>query len=191
VSGTAARRFRICCACPPDLAPIQSGHRLSLLANIEQFRGDRLRQSTCASIRTRDGARRGGAVVKRLVPASSQLILDTRELTVTEVTKRRRVCGARVPRRNAWVGRPFIREKGSIPGEGPGHRTSTGEQGEPSSFASEYETSPPTGLAGRRQEPAGRRQPFSVHPIRNPSEAQLEPADGHSTGTGTLQRHHP
>src|SRR5260221_7040948 len=95
-----------------DLAPIQSGLDYHSFANIEQFRVTRLE----LDLRVDSDARvlRGvvGLLVKRLDPGASQLILDTRELTVTEVTEKAQgVLGAMSKTETTWVGRPFHFER--------------------------------------------------------------------------------
>jgi leukotriene-A4 hydrolase len=146
-----------------DLEPIQSGLDYHSFANIEQFRVTRLE----LDLRVDSGARvlRGvvGLSVKRLDPGATQLILDTRELTVTEVTEKAQgVLGAMSKTETTWVGRPFHFER-KDPVLGQALVIELPPSNKPTEFIRiEYETSPTApGLqwvaAG---ETAGRRQPF-------------------------------
>src|ERR1700730_18455971 len=150
-------------ATPADLEPIQSGLDYHSFANIEQFRVTRLE----LDLRVDSGARvlRGvvGLSVKRLDPGATQLILDTRELTVTEVTEKAQgVLGAMSKTETTWVGRPFHFER-KDPILGQALVIELPPSNKPTEFIRvEYETSPTApGLqwvaAG---ETAGRRQPF-------------------------------
>src|SRR5882757_8619581 len=75
-------------ATPADLTPIQSGLDYHSFANIEQFRVTRLE----LDLRVDSDARvlRGvvGLLVKRLDPGATQLILDTRDLSVGAVAQK-------------------------------------------------------------------------------------------------------
>jgi leukotriene-A4 hydrolase len=150
-------------ATPADLEPIQSGLDYHSFANIEQFRVTRLE----LDLRVDSGARvlRGvvGLSVRRLDPGATQLILDTRELTVTEVTEKAQgVLGAMSKTETTWVGRPFHFER-KDPILGQALVIELPPSNKPTEFIRiEYETSPTApGLqwvaAG---ETAGRRQPF-------------------------------
>jgi aminopeptidase N len=150
-------------AVPPDLAPIQSGLDYHSFANIEQFRVTRLE----LDLRVDSDARvlRGvvGLLVKRLDPGATQLILDSRDLTVTEVTEKAQgVLGAMSKTETTWVGRPFHFER-KDPILGQALVIELPPSNKPTEFIRiEYETSPAApGLqwvaAG---ETAGRRQPF-------------------------------
>src|SRR5882724_4607296 len=95
-----------------DLAPIQPGLDYHSFANVEQFRVTRLE----LDLRVDSDAKvlRGvvGLLVKRLDPGATQLILDTRDLTVTEVTEKAQgVLGATSKAETTWVGRPFHFER--------------------------------------------------------------------------------
>jgi aminopeptidase N len=150
-------------ATPTDLEPIQSGLDYHSFANIEQFRVTRLE----LDLRVDSNARvlRGvvGLLVKRLDPGATQLILDTRELTVTEVTEKAQgVLGATSKTETTWVGRPFhFERKDPILGQAlvielPPSKKLT------EFIRIDYETSPTApGLQWvAAKETAGRRQPF-------------------------------
>jgi leukotriene-A4 hydrolase len=146
-----------------DLEPIQSGLDYHSFANIEQFRVTRLE----LDLRVDSAARvlRGvvGLSVKRLDPGATQLILDTRELTVTEVTEKAQgVLGAMSKTETTWVGRPFHFER-KDPILGQALVIELPPSNKPTEFIRiEYETSPTApGLQWvAARETAGRRQPF-------------------------------
>jgi leukotriene-A4 hydrolase len=150
-------------ATPADLAPIQSGLDYHSFANIEQFRVTRLE----LDLRVDSDARvlRGvvGLLVKRLDPGATQLILDTRELTVTEVTEKAQgVLGAMSKTETTWVGRPFHFER-KDPILGQALVIELPPSNKPTEFIRiDYETSPTApGLQWvAASETAGRRQPF-------------------------------
>jgi leukotriene-A4 hydrolase len=150
-------------ATPADFAPIQSGLDYHSFANIEQFRVTRLE----LDLRVDSDARvlRGvvGLLVKRLDPGATQLILDTRELTVTEVTEKAQgVLGAMSKTETTWVGRPFHFER-KDPILGQALVIELPPSNKPTEFIRiEYETSPTApGLQWvAARETAGRRQPF-------------------------------
>src|ERR1700736_1165868 len=150
-------------ATPADFAPIQSGLDYHSFANIEQFRVTRLE----LDLRVDSDARvlRGvvGLHLKRLDPGATQLILDTRELTVTEVTEKAQgVLGAASKTETTWGGRPFPFER-KDPILGQALVIELPPSNKPTEFIRiDYETSPTAaGLqwvaAG---ETAGHRQPF-------------------------------
>jgi leukotriene-A4 hydrolase len=150
-------------ATPADLEPIQSGLDYHSFANIEQFRVTRLE----LDLRVDSNARvlRGvvGLLVKRLDPGATQLILDTRDLTVTEVTEKAQgVLGATSKTETTWVGRPFHFER-KDPILGQALIIELPPSKKPTEFIRiEYETSPTApGLQWvDAKDTAGRRQPF-------------------------------
>ena len=150
-------------AAPADLEPIQSGLDYHSFANIEQFRVTRLE----LDLRVDSGARvlRGvvGLSVKRLDPGATQLILDTRDLIVTEVTEKAQgVLGATSKAETTWVGRPFHFER-KDPILGQALVIELPPSNKPAEFIRiEYETSPTApGLQWvAAADTAGHRQPF-------------------------------
>jgi leukotriene-A4 hydrolase len=150
-------------ATPADFEPIQSGLDYHSFANIEQFRVIRLE----LDLRVDSDARvlRGvvGLHVKRLDPGATQLILDTRELNVTEVTEKAQgVLGAMSKTETTWVGRPFHFER-KDPILGQALVIELPPSNKPTEFIRiDYETSPTApGLQWvAASETAGRRQPF-------------------------------
>jgi leukotriene-A4 hydrolase len=146
-----------------DLEPIQSGLDYHSFANIEQFRVTRLE----LDLRVDSGARvlRGvvGLLVKRLDPGATQLILDTRDLNVTEVAEKAQgVLGAMSKTETTWVGRPYHFER-KDPILGQALVIELPPSKKPTEFIRiEYETSPTApGLQWvAAKDTAGRRQPF-------------------------------
>src|SRR6202043_1145964 len=99
-------------ATPADLPPIQSGLDYHSFANIEQFRVTRLELDLRVDSDARVLGGVVGLLVGRLEPGATQLILDTRDLTVTEVTEKAQgVLGATPKTETTWVGRPFLFER--------------------------------------------------------------------------------
>jgi leukotriene-A4 hydrolase len=150
-------------ATPSDLEPIQSGLDYHSFANTEQFRVTRLE----LDLRVDSGARvlRGvvGLLVKRLDPGATQLILDTRDLAVSEVSEKAQgVLGAKSKTETTWVGRPFHFER-KDPILGQALVIELPPSNKPTEFIRiEYETSPTApGLQWvAASDTAGRRQPF-------------------------------
>jgi len=151
------------CAATADLEPIQSGLDYHSFANIEQFRVTRLE----LDLRVDSNARvlRGvvGLFVKRLDPGATQLILDTRDLNVTEVAEKAQgVLGAMSKTETTWVGRPYHFER-KDPILGQALVIELPPSKKPTEFIRiEYETSPTApGLQWvAAKDTAGRRQPF-------------------------------
>jgi leukotriene-A4 hydrolase len=148
---------------PTDLAPIQSGLDYHSFANVEQFRVTRLE----LDLRVDSDAKvlRGvvGLQVKRLDPGATELILDTRDLSVAEVTEKAQdVLGATSKTETTWVSRPFhFQRKDPILGQAlvidlpPSKR--------PNEFIRiEYETSPtaPALQWLTAKQTAGKHKPF-------------------------------
>jgi aminopeptidase N len=95
-----------------DLAPIQSGLDYHSFANIEQFRVTHLELDLRMDLRTQSLGGVVGLQVKRLDPAATELVLDTRDLIVLQVTqKAQNVLGAMSKSETTWVNRPYHFEK--------------------------------------------------------------------------------
>ena len=95
-----------------DLTPIQSGVDYHSFANVEQFRVTRLELDLRVDpfFKTLRGV--AALQVKRLDPNATELILDTRDLNVSDVTvKAQDVLGATSKAETTWVSRPFHFEK--------------------------------------------------------------------------------
>ena len=150
-------------AATADPEPIQSGLDYHSFANIEQFRVTRLE----LDLRVDSDARvlRGvvGLFVKRLDPGATQLILDTRDLNVSEVAEKAQgVLGATSKTETTWVGRPYHFER-KDPILGQALVIDLPPSKKPTEFIRiEYETSPTApGLQWvAAKDTAGRRQPF-------------------------------
>jgi leukotriene-A4 hydrolase len=146
-----------------DLAPIQSGLDYHSFANVEQFRVTRFE----LDLRVDSDAKvlRGvvGLQIKRLDPGATELILDTRDLSVAEVTEKAQdVLGATSKSETTWVSRPFhFQRKDPILGQAlvidlaPSKRSNE-------LIRIEYETSPtaPALQWLTAKQTAGKRQPF-------------------------------
>jgi leukotriene-A4 hydrolase len=95
-----------------DLSPIQSGLDYHSFANVEQFRVTHLE----LDLRVDSDAKvlRGivGLQIKRLDPRATQLVLDSRDLSIVEVTQKAQdVLGATSKAETTWVSRPYHFEK--------------------------------------------------------------------------------
>ena len=95
-----------------DLAPMQSGLDYHSFANIEQFRVTRLELELRVDTTWKVVSGEVALQIKRLDPTATQLVLDTRDLDVSEVTvKAQDVLGATSKTETTWVTRPFHFEK--------------------------------------------------------------------------------
>jgi aminopeptidase N len=97
---------------PPDLTPIQSGVDYHSFANVEQFRVTHLELDLRVDpfFKTLRGV--AALQLKRLDPNATELILDTRDLNVSDVTvKAQDVLGATSKSETTWVSRPFHFER--------------------------------------------------------------------------------
>ena len=99
-------------AATSDLTPIQSGLDYHSFANIEQFRVTRLELDLRVDPYFKQLRGTVGLQIKRLDPTATELILDTRDLNVTDVTiKAQDVLGATSKEETTWVSRPFHFER--------------------------------------------------------------------------------
>jgi aminopeptidase N len=99
-------------AVPADLTPIQSGLDYHSFANVEEFRVTHLELDLRVDpfFKTLRGV--AALQVKRLDPNATELILDTRDLNISDVTiKAQDVLGATSKSETTWVSRPFHFEK--------------------------------------------------------------------------------
>jgi leukotriene-A4 hydrolase len=95
-----------------DLAPIQSGLDYHSFANIEQFRVTRLELDLRVDMSGKELDGVVGLQIKRLDPRATELVLDTRDLTILEVSEKAQgVLGATSKSETTWVSRPFHLEK--------------------------------------------------------------------------------
>jgi aminopeptidase N len=99
-------------AAPVDLTPIQSGLDYHSFANVDEFRVTHLELDLRVDpfFKTLRGV--AALQVKRLDPNANELILDTRDLNISDVTiKAQDVLGATSKTETTWVSRPFHFEK--------------------------------------------------------------------------------
>jgi aminopeptidase N len=95
-----------------ELAPIQPGLDYHSFANIEQFRVTRLELELRVDSAQQTLSGTVGLQIKRLDPGATELVLDTRDLAIVEVTqKAQNVLGATSKDETAWVSRPYHFEK--------------------------------------------------------------------------------
>jgi aminopeptidase N len=91
-----------------DLAPIQSGLDYHSFANIEQFRVTRIELNLRVDFVNKVLFGVVALEIKRLDPTATQLVLDTRDLDIRDVTeKASNVLGALSRSETTWVSRPF------------------------------------------------------------------------------------
>jgi leukotriene-A4 hydrolase len=91
-----------------DLAPIQSGLDYHSFANIEQFKITHIELNLRADFRNKVLFGEAALEVKRLDPGASELVLDTRDLDVRDVSEKpSNVMGALSKSETTWVSRPF------------------------------------------------------------------------------------
>ena len=100
-------------ATPPSaLAPLQPGLDYHSFANIEQFRVTRLDLDLRVDFRNRVLLGAAGLEIKRLDPRATDLVIDTRDLDVRDVSeKATSLMGATAKGQTTWVSRPFHFEK--------------------------------------------------------------------------------
>jgi len=146
-----------------NFAPIQSGLDYHSFANVEQFRVIRvdldLRVDSAAKV-LRGGV---GLQIKRLDPRATELILDTRDLNVTDVMQKAQgVLGATSKSETTWVSRPYhFQRKDKILGSALVIELPPSKR--PSEFIKiDYETSPAASALQwlSAKQTAGRRKPF-------------------------------
>jgi leukotriene-A4 hydrolase len=99
-------------AAPADLEPIQSGLDYHSFANVEQFRVTRLELDLRVDPYFKVVRGVVGLQIKRLDPNATELILDTRDLNISDITEKAQdVLGATSKSETTWVSRPFHFEK--------------------------------------------------------------------------------
>ena len=99
-------------AAPADLAPLQSGLDYHSFANVEQFRVTRLELDLRVDFFFKTVRGEVALQVKRLDPNATELILDTRDLNISDITEKAQdVLGATAKSETTWVSRPFHFQK--------------------------------------------------------------------------------
>jgi len=128
---------------PVELAPLQAGLDYHSFANIEQFRVTRLELDLHVDMTNKELDGVVGLQVKRLDPHATELVLDTRDLSVLAVSEKAQgVLGATAEGQTTWVSRPFHFEKRD-PILGSALVIELPPSNRPSEFIKiEYETSP-------------------------------------------------
>ena len=95
-----------------NLAPLQPGLDYHSFANIEQFRVTHLDLDLRVESSVQELGGVVGLQIKRLDPGATELILDTRDISVVEVTQKAQdVLGATSKSESTWIGRPFHFER--------------------------------------------------------------------------------
>ncbi len=145
-----------------DLAPIQSGLDYHSFANTDQFRVTRLELDLRVDSTNKVLYGAVGLAIKRLDPGATELVLDTRDLDITDVTEKAQdVLGATAKTETTWVSRPFhLERKDPILGQAlvielaPSKRATE-------FIRVEYQTSPnASGLQWLTAKQAGGHKPF-------------------------------
>src|SRR5580700_6170456 len=104
-------------ACPgraaaADLEPIQPSLDYHSFANIEQFRVTRVELNLRVDFHNKVLFGAAALEIKRLDPRATQLVLDTRDLDIRDVSERpSNVLGALSKTETTWVSRPFHLDK--------------------------------------------------------------------------------
>ena len=117
IAAPAAAAPAVAAVTPPppltsELAPIQSGLDYHSFANVDAFRITRLELDLRVDFPNKQLHASVAMVVKRLDPNATDLILDTRDLLVSDVTQKAQgVLGATSKDETTWVNRPYHFEK--------------------------------------------------------------------------------
>jgi leukotriene-A4 hydrolase len=119
----AALRVRICLAglvlcaaglpaAGSDLGPIEPGLDYHSYANVDQFRATHIDMELRVDLELKSITGTVDLELKRLDPRATQLVLDTKNLTILDVTQKATdVLGATAKSETIWVSRPFHLEK--------------------------------------------------------------------------------
>lgn len=145
-----------------DLAPIQSGLDYHSFANTDQFRVTRLELDLRVDSVNKVIYGSVGLAIKRLDPNATELVLDTRDLEVTDVSEKAQdVLGATAKTDTTWVTRPFHFER-KDPILGQALVIELAPSNRPTEFLRvEYQTSPQaSGLQWLTAKQAGGHKPF-------------------------------
>jgi leukotriene-A4 hydrolase len=95
-----------------DLAPLQSGLDYHSFANVEQFKVVHVDLELRADFRNKVLFGEAALEIKRLDPGAAELVLDTRDLDVRDVSEKPgNVMGALSKTETTWVSRPFHLDK--------------------------------------------------------------------------------
>jgi aminopeptidase N len=95
-----------------DLGAIDPNFDYHTYANVDQFRVTHLDLDLRVDMRFQSIAGRAALELKRLDPQATQLVLDTKDLMILDVTQKATdVLGATAKNQTIWVSRPFHLEK--------------------------------------------------------------------------------
>ncbi len=101
-----------CGASPTDSGPIDPAFDYHSYANVDQFRTTHLDLDLKVDSKFKSIAGSVTLQLKRLDPRSTQLVLDTKDLMILDVTQKATdVLGATAKNQTIWVSRPFHLEK--------------------------------------------------------------------------------
>ncbi|HEY2781448.1 MAG TPA: M1 family metallopeptidase [Steroidobacteraceae bacterium] len=101
-----------CSAASSDPGPIDPGFDYHSYANVDQFRTTHLDLDLRVDFKFKNIAGSVTLELKRLDPRSTQLVLDTKNLMILDVTQKATdVLGATAKNQTIWVSRPFHLEK--------------------------------------------------------------------------------
>jgi leukotriene-A4 hydrolase len=95
-----------------DLGPIEPGLDYHSYANVDQFRATHIDMELRVDLELKSITGTVDLELKRLDPRATQLVLDTKNLTILDVTQKATdVLGATAKSETIWVSRPFHLEK--------------------------------------------------------------------------------
>ncbi len=176
------------------LAPIEPGLDYHSFANVDQFRTTHIALDLRVDLEDQVISGVVTLELKRLDPRATQLVLDTKGLTINDVNQKATdVLGATDKNQTIWVSRPFHLEKpdpilgSALVIELPPSRKPV------ESIRIDYETLPSAGALQwlTPKQTAGAQEGLSLYPVRAHRRAHLDPAAGHAAGACPLRRHGP
>ncbi|HEY6855780.1 MAG TPA: hypothetical protein VI194_06135, partial [Mycobacterium sp.] len=95
-----------------DPGPIEPGQDYHSYANVDQFRATHIDRELRVDLELKSITGTVDIELKRLDPRATQLVLDTKNLTILDVTQKATdVLGATAKSETIWVSRPFHLEK--------------------------------------------------------------------------------
>src|SRR5579863_4105434 len=101
-----------CGASPTDSGPIDPAFDYHSYANVDQFRTTHLDLDLRVDFKFKTITGSVTLELRRLDPRSTQLVLDTKDLMILDVTQKASdVLGATAKNQTLWVSRPFHLEK--------------------------------------------------------------------------------
>src|SRR5882724_8058614 len=108
--------FIFACAVLPaagaELSPIEPGLDYHSYANVDQFRVTHIELDLRVDLEGKEISGTVALEVKRLDPRATQLVLDTKDLMINDVSQKATdVLGATAKNQTIWVSRPFHLEK--------------------------------------------------------------------------------